>query len=254
MITNIIYNEDCLVGMKRIPDKSIDMILCDLPYAITQNKWDVAINLDLLWAEYTRIIKSNGAIVLTAQTPFDKVLGASNIAWLKYEWIWVKNISTGYLHANKMPLKQHENILVFYKDLPVYNPQMKVGTPYIAKRKPINDNGSNYGKIVRTDTVNKGDRFPTSVIECDREVGLHPTQKPAALFEYLIRTYTNEKDLVLDNCMGSGTTAIACINANRRYLGFETENIYYNVALNRISKFRMNKEKAERAEKSVSLL
>ena len=234
MELNVVYNEDCLEGMNRIEDKSIDMILCDLPYGITCNKWDSVIPLDKLWNHYNRIIKDNGAIVLTAQTPFDKLLGYSNLKMLRYEMIWVKNISTGHLNANRMPMKVHENILIFYKKLPTYNPQMTIGEPYTRKRKPINDNGSNYGKIKRIDTVNNGTRFPKSVLYFDREIGLHPTQKPVKLFEYLIKTYTNEGDIVLDNCMGSGTTAIACINTNRNYIGFELDKGYYDIILERI--------------------
>ena len=234
MRLNTIYNEDCLEGMKRIPDKSVDMILCDLPYGTTQNKWDTVIPLDLLWEQYNRIIKDNGAIVLTAQTPFDKVLGVSNLKNLKYEWIWQKNIATGHLNAKKMPMKNHENILVFYKELPTYNPQMTSGKPYTHIRTPKNDNGSNYGYIERTDTVNDGSRYPKTVTIFDREVGLHPTQKPVALFEYLIKTYTNKGETVLDNCMGSGTTAIACLNTDRQYIGFELDETYHKLSLERI--------------------
>lgn len=235
---NKIYNEDCLEGMKRIPDKSIDMILCDLPYGTTRNKWDSIIPLDLLWEQYNRLIKDNGAIVLTAQTPFDKVLGVSNLKNLRYEWIWKKNIATGHLNAKKMPMKDHENILVFYKKLPIYNPQMIQGKPYTNTRKPKNDNGSNYGYIERTSTVNEGTRYPKTVMIFDREVGLHPTQKPVNLFEYLIKTYTNEGETVLDNCTGSGTTAIASINTKRNYIGFELDETYFNLANERIEKHR----------------
>lgn len=231
---NKLYNEDCLEGMENIPDKAIDMILCDLPYGTTRNKWDSIIPLDKLWKQYERIIKDNGAIVLTAQTPFDKILGCSNLKLLKYEWIWEKNIATGHLNAKKMPMKKHENILVFYKKLPTYNPQMTVGDPYTNKRKPLNDNGSNYGYIERTDTINQGNRYPVSILKFDREIGLHPTQKPVSLFEYLIKTFTNTGDVVLDNCIGSGTTAIACINTGRKYIGYELDEEYYKLAEKRI--------------------
>ena len=234
MELNIVYNEDCLEGMNRIENKSVDMILCDLPYGTTRNKWDSVIPLDKLWKQYNRIIKNNGAIVLTAQTPFDKLLGYSNLKMLKYEMIWVKNISTGHLNANRMPMKEHENILIFYKKLPTYNPQMTIDEPYTQKRKPINDNGSNYGEIKRTDTVNNGTRFPKSVLYFDREIGLHPTQKPVKLFEYLIKTYTNEGDIVLDNCMGSGTTGVACMNTNRNFIGIELDDKYFEIARKRL--------------------
>jgi site-specific DNA-methyltransferase (adenine-specific) len=227
---NRIYQIPCLEALPSIPDKSIDMILCDLPYGTTQNKWDSVIDLESLWAQYKRVIKENGAVVLFAQTPFDKLLGASNLKMLKYEWVWQKNVATGHLNANKMPMKEHENILVFYKKPPVYNPQMEEGTPYINKRKPINDNGSNYGYIERTDTVNDGKRYPKSILKFDREIGLHPTQKPVSLCEYLIKTYTKEGEIVLDNCMGSGSTAVACVNTGRKFIGFETEAKYIEIA------------------------
>jgi len=230
---NKIYNEDCLEGMKRIPDKSVDMILADLPYGTTRNKWDSIIPLDLLWEQYNRVIKDNGAIVLTAQTPFDKVLGVSNLKCLKYEWIWQKTEATGFLNAKKMPLKNHENVLVFYKKQPTYNPQFTVGKPYSYKKDSISSD--NYGDSKGTDLiVNDGSRHPLTVQIFKKDKGLHPTQKPVALFEYLIQTYTNEQDTVLDNVMGSGTTAIAAINTNRNYIGFEMDTNYFNLANERI--------------------
>lgn len=230
---NKIYNEDCLEGMKRIPDGSVNMILCDLPYGTTRNKWDSVLPFDKLWEQYERIIKDNGAIVLSAQTPFDKVLGASNLKLLRYEWIWEKTQGTGHLNANRMPLKNHENILVFYKNLPVYNPQFEAG---IAYKATYSTHSSNYGTQKEAiTTINDGFRYPLSIQEFkyDTET-FHPTQKPVALFEYLIKTYTNKGDTVLDNCMGSGTTAIACINTERNFIGFETNEEYYNKSLQRI--------------------
>lgn len=234
---NQIYNMDCLEGMKLIPDKSIDMILCDLPYGTTACKWDTIIPLEPLWEQYERIIKDNGAIILTAQTPFDKVLGASNLKFLRYEWLWIKEQGTGNLNANKMPLKQHENILTFYKHLPTYNPQMKDGKPYTIKR--TKNNNKIFGKTGTKDgyiTENDGKRYPTSILYFNRELKprYHPTQKPVPLFEYLIKTYTNENETVLDNCMGSGTTAIACINTNRKFIGFELDTTYCDIANKRI--------------------
>ena len=232
---NKIYNEDCLEGMKRIEDKSVDMILADLPYGTTRNKWDSIIPLDLLWEQYDRIIKDNGAIVLTAQTPFDKVLGVSNLKHLKYEWIWQKTEATGFLNAKKMPLKNHENVLVFYKKQPTYNPQFTVGKPYSYKKDGISSD--NYGDSKGTDLiVNDGSRHPLTVQTFKKDKGLHPTQKPVALFEYLIQTYTNENETVLDNVMGSGTTAIAAINTNRNYIGFEMDTNYFNLANERIER------------------
>lgn len=230
---NRITHGDCLEVMKNIEDKSIDMILCDLPYGTTQNKWDSIIPLEELWEHYNRIIKDNGAIVLTAQTPFDKVLGCSNLKMLKYEWIWQKDSGTGFLNAKKMPLKDHENVLVFYKKLPVYNPQMRKGfKPYTAKK---GGHGSNYGKDRGAVTVSDGERYPLTTIKFSRDANkLHPTQKPVALFEYLIKTYTNEGETILDNCIGSGTTAVACINTKRNFIGIELEEKYYNIANKRI--------------------
>lgn len=241
---NNIYNEDCLEGMKRIPDGSVDMILADLPYGTTRNKWDTVIPLDLLWEQYNRVIKERGAILLTAQTPFDKVLGVSNLENLRYEWIWDKRLPTGHLNAKRMPLKRHENILVFYKKLPVYNPQFTEGEPYdkgFALRE-----SENWGKQVAVGGKNSsGKRYPTSLIvksNANQRGKLHPTQKPVALFEYLIKTYTNEGDTVLDNVMGSGTTAIACLNTNRNFIGFEMDKEYFDIANERINKHKRELE------------
>lgn len=241
MELNKIYNMDCLEGMNNIKDKSVDMILCDLPYGTTRCKWDTVIPLDELWKHYERIIKDNGAIVLFAQTPFDKVLGSSNLKMLKYEWIWEKTQATGHLNAKKMPMKAHENILVFYKKLPTYNPQKTSGhkpintyTKYIATQ----NNTDLYGEMKQE--ISGGgetDRYPRSVqiFSSDKQRScLHPTQKPEKLCEFLIKTYTNEGDLVLDNCIGSGTTAVAAINTNRNYIGFESDENYYNIAIDRV--------------------
>jgi site-specific DNA-methyltransferase (adenine-specific) len=230
---NRIYQRDCLEGMRMVPDKSVDMILCDLPYGTTQNKWDSIIDLDALWAQYTRIIKDNGAIVLTAQTPFDKVLGASNLKLLKYEWIWQKHMPTGFLNAKKMPLKIHENILVFYKKSPTYNPQGLIYSPRINKRS-AKSFGTNYGKS-GLENISEYTNYPNDLLKFmhDKEK-FHPTQKPTALFEYLIRTYTNEGEIVLDNCIGSGTTAVACVRTNRNFIGFETEREYVEIANKRL--------------------
>ena len=249
MELNKIYNEECLEGMKKIPDKSVDMILCDLPYGTTRNKWDSVIPLDKLWEQYNRIIKDNGAIVLTAQTPFDKVLGTSNLKMLKYEWIWEKTTATGWFNAKKMPMKAHENILVFYKKLPVYNYEKTKGHKPMnsyTKRVDVINKSTTYGKV-KKDMSGGGEteRYPRSVIKfsTDKQKStIHPTQKPVALFEYLIKTYTNENETVLDNCMGSGTTAIAAINTNRNYIGFELDKKYCELANNRIKEFISEKE------------
>ena len=226
---------DCLQVLSGIPDKSIDMICADLPYGTTRCKWDTLIDLQALWQHYKRIIKDNGAIVLHAQTPFDKVLGASNLPMLRYEWIWEKGTATGHLNAKKAPMKAHENILVFYKKLPKYRPVKTVG------HRPVNafytrKTGDCYGTA---ETVTSGggstERYPRSVLRMPVENNtLHPTQKPLALIEYLVRTYTDEGDTVLDNCMGSGTTGVACKKLNRQFIGIELTDNYFAIAKERI--------------------
>ena len=219
--------------MKQVPDKSIDLILCDLPYGTTQNKWDTVIPFDKLWAQYNRIIKDNGAILLFSQMPFGANLIMSNPKMFRYEWVWEKENSTGFLNAKKMPLKKHENILVFYKHLPTYNPQMREGfKPYYNVRN--NPYSSNYGDYKATTASSDGTRYPIDIIEFNRDKGLHPTQKPVALLEYLIKTYTNEGDTVLDNCMGSGSTGVACKNTNREFIGMELDEKYYKIACERL--------------------
>ena len=210
------------------------MILADLPYGTTRNKWDSILPFDVLWKEYKKICKKNYIIVLTAQTPFDKILGVSNLKELRYELIWQKNKATGHLNAKKAPLKAHENILVFYKKLPVYNPVMGSGKAYSNSHKP-GDSGENYGKVKYSSVKDVTTRYPQSIIQfnVDIKADFHPTQKPVALMEYLIKTYTNENDIVLDNTMGSGTTGVACINTNRRFIGIEKDEKYFEIAVNR---------------------
>ena len=237
---------DCLKLMKDISDKSIDMILCDLPYGTTQNRWDTVISLNDLWNQYKRIIKDDGAIVLFSQPPFDKILACSNLKMFRYEWIWQKENSTGFLNAKKMPLKIHENILVFYKKLPTYNPQMRLGfkpyKPY--KRHNLSRHSTNYGDYKQGyPTESNGERYPIDIINFQREAGLHPTQKPVALLEYLIKTYTNQSEIVLDNCMGSGSTGVACVNTNRNFIGFELDENYFNIAKTRINNALEEKNK-----------
>ena len=237
---NKIYNEDCLEGMKRIDDKSIDMILCDLPYGTTQNKWDSVIPLDELWKEYKRIIKDNGVIVLTSQGIFTAKLMLSNEKWFKYKLVWVKSKATNFLNAKKQPLRKHEDICVFYNKQPQYNPQMTEGEPYDKGVRKNQLTGS-YGDFNPVHVKSEGMRYPTDVVyfktaESEGKV-YHSTQKPVALFEYLIKTYTDEGEIVLDNCIGSGTTAVACLNTNRNFIGFEREEKYYNIANKRIEKY-----------------
>lgn len=231
---------DCLDVMRSVPSGSVDMILCDLPYGTTACSWDSVISLADLWSEYWRIAKWNAAVVLTAQTPFDKVLGISQIQHLKYEWIWEKTAATGFLNAKKSPLKAHENILVFYKNPPVYNPEMTEGHPIKRVNPSYADHGQVYGKAksVRA-PYHSTHRYPRSVIKFakDNRIGKpHPTQKPVALFEYLIKTYTNPGDVVMDNCIGSGTTAIAAENAGRRWIGIERDPGYFGAACERIAR------------------
>ena len=233
---NTIYNVDCLEGMKRIPDKSVDMILCDLPYGTTACSWDTIIPFEPLWEQYERVIKDNGAIVLTSDEPFTSQLINSNLKKFRYKWIWQKSYSTGFMNANKMPLKNVEDVLVFYKKLPTYNPQgiIEINKSSVRKKDKkttiYNDMGLKEGSYTQKYT-----NYPKQVIRTTvKERTLHPTQKPVELFEYLIKTYTNEGETVLDNCMGSGTTAIACINTNRNYIGFELDENYYKKSLERI--------------------
>ena len=246
---NKIYNEDCLEGMKRIPDKSVDMILCDLPYGTTACKWDTIIPFEPLWEQYERIIKDNGAIVLTAVQPFTSALVMSNPKNFKYEWIWQKNTTSGFAMAKKQPMRNHESVLVFYKKQSTYN-YMK--EPRLMTQESLNRMKYDFTTTKGENTVNGGIakveykpeskelsypktvQFFKSLSNNDKD-RFHPTQKPVALFEYLIKTYTNENETVLDNCIGSGTTAIACLNTNRNFIGFELDETYFDLANERIT-------------------
>jgi len=237
---NLIHG-DCLEKMDEIESTSVDMVLCDLPYGTTQNKWDSPLDLTKLWVHYSRIVKPNGAIVLFAQTPFDKVLGMSNIGNLRYEWVWEKTTATGHLNAKKMPMKSHENLLVFYRDLPVYNPQKTQGHTPVNSYTKHQDDGSNYGK---TKAGIKGggstERYPRSVLTFPtdkQKEALHPTQKPVSLCAYMIQTYTNAGAVVLDNCMGSGSTAVACIKTGREFIGIEKDKDYFDITNKRINTY-----------------
>jgi len=226
---------DCLEKMKEIDDGSIDMILCDLPYGTTACKWDTIIPFEPLWEQYKRIIKDNGAIVLTASQPFTSALVMSNIKMFKYEWVWEKTIASNFMLSKKQPQKKHENILVFYKNQPSINLQMETGKPYsdnIRKRTV----GIHNSETIKKAIENKGTRYPSTVQKINSiSEGLHPTQKPVALFEYLIKTYTNEGETVLDNCMGSGTAGVACGNLNRNFIGIELDPEYFKIAEKRIN-------------------
>lgn len=228
---------DCLSLMSELPEKTVDLILCDLPYGTTQCHWDSIIPLDQLWEQYCRLIKDNGVIVLTAMQPFTSLLVSSNLTMFKYEWIWEKGNATGFLNAKKQPLRAHESVLVFYKKQPVYNPQITSGhKKSTSKRAPIDSEC--YGKTLKNTDYCSTDRYPRSIqfFSSDKQTeNYHPTQKPVALCEYLIRTYTNLGGLVLDNCMGSGTTGVACVNSSRSFIGIEKEQKYFDVACKRIA-------------------
>ena len=236
---NTIIHGDSLELMKDIPTASIDMILCDLPYGTTKNYWDIPLDYKQLWEQYERVIKDNGAIVLFAQAPFDKLLAVSNLNLFRYEWIWEKSSATGFLNASKMPLKAHENILIFYKKLPTYNPIKTKGQKKVsrASHKTNCKSSSNYGKQMHTKDYCSDERYPRSVLRFGldkQKEAHHPTQKPIKILEYLIKTYTNKGDIVLDNCIGSGSTAVACINTNRNYIGYELDENYFEIANKRI--------------------
>lgn len=234
---NRIYNEDCLEGMKRIPDGSVDCIICDLPYGTTACKWDTIIPFEPLWEQYERIIKDNGNIVLFGTGLFAYKLALSNEKLFRYELIWKKSKCGSPLTAKFMPMKRHENIMVFGKSASAYYPQMEKGTPYKRAYTPNKKNNMEYG-IKGVSTDNKGTRYPISVLDFAqqwrRQDQLHPTQKPVALIEYLIKTYTNEGETILDNCMGSGTTAVAAIRTKRNFIGFELQKEYFDIANKRI--------------------
>lgn len=237
---NNILHGDCLELMTELEDQSVDMILCDLPYGVTaRNRWDVVIPFPKLWGEYERIIKDNGAIVLTAIQPFAAQLIMSNPKLFRYEWIWEKTSPTGHLNAKKMPMRAHESVLVFYKKLPTYNPQKTKGharKASSAAHKRNSKMSTNYRSYGLT-SYDSTERYPRSVqvFPTDKQKeALHPTQKPIALLEYLIRTYTNEGDVVLDNCIGSGSTAVAACNTNRNFIGMELDKGYYEIATLRV--------------------
>ncbi len=231
---NKIIKGDCLEKMNEIEDKSVDLILTDLPYQVTsRNSWDIIIPFDKLWPQYERVIKDNGAIVLTATQPFASQLVMSNIKLFKYEWIWEKQQGTGFLNAKKQPLRNHEQVLVFYKNQPIYNPQFTKGKPYTCKSGRAS---TNYNEQVSVVTENDGKRYPLTVLNFPYDKKkIHPTQKPLELMSYMIKTYTNIGDLVLDSCMGSGTTCVAAKMLGRQYIGIELDDKFYEIASKRIA-------------------
>lgn len=238
-MTHSLLHGDCLELMKKLPNKSIDLILADLPYGLTRAKWDSVIPLDPLWKQYKRLIKDHGAIVLFGSEPFSSNLRMSNLKMYRYDWVWNKTMPTQFLNAHRRPMARHEMISVFYKHLPTYNPQMGKGKPYSMLSGKAT---SLYGNFHSEYTFNnKGTRFPVDVIKFKNsnfKKRFHPTQKPVPLLKYLIKTYTNKDDLILDNVMGSGSTGIATELTGRDFIGMEKDNHYFKVASDRISKVK----------------
>jgi site-specific DNA-methyltransferase (adenine-specific) len=238
-----LINGDCLNVMKDIPDKSIDAIIADLPYGVTQNRYDITLPFDKLWELYERIIKDNGAIVLFGQGLFFVDLINSSRKLFRYDLVWDKQLTSGFLNANRMPLRVHENIAVFYKKLPTYNPQCTEGKPLHSKGKSYlnkEHKNENYGKFEMTDDSRAGStlKYPKSIISFQKphpSKAQHRTEKSIEMLEWLVKTYTNEGDTVLDNTMGSGTTGVACKNLNRKFIGIEIDEQYFNIAKSRIA-------------------
>ena len=239
----ILHHGDCLREMDKIDTQSVDLALTDLPYGTTACRWDTPIAFSPLWSQLNRICKSSAAMVFTAAMPFAARLIASNIANFRYEWVWEKPQGTNPLNVRKMPLRSHELVLVFYRKSPTYNPQMTNGTPYSAFSSSSETIGEVYGSVKSIHRDNQtGTRYPKTILRFKQEKGLHPTQKPVPLFEYLIRTYSSDNDVVLDPTMGSGTAGVACARAGRRFIGIEQDETYFNIA-----RLRINDENAFKA-------
>lgn len=228
-----IYCGDCLEVMALFPDSSIDLILADPPYGTTHLAWDSIIPFDKMWESFDRILKYSKLSILMAKQPFTTLLGYSNIKNLRYELIWSKSGGGEFLNANRKPLPRHENILIFYSKQPTYNPQKTKGSPYTCTSTGVGATTKDV-TVIGWETVNIGDRFPISVLKYKNDIGFHPTQKPVALMEYLIRTYTNPDELILDNTMGSGTTLVAAQNEGRRAVGIEINEEYCKIAVERL--------------------
>lgn len=239
---NKLINNDCLKELcdgGGIPDKSIDLVLCDPPYGTTKNKWDTVLDLDKMWKGLKRVIKPGAAIIMFGSEPFFSTLVMSNLKWFRYDLIWLKPKGTDFLNSKRKPLRAHENIAVFCEKGTLYNPQMREGTPY--KVTPSHTPSSNYGKYNPEQAVinETGLRYPLTYQLFKRETGLHPTQKPVPLLEWLIKTYSNEGDTVLDFCMGSGSTGVACKNTNRDFVGIELNKEYFQIAKERIESINL---------------
>lgn len=246
-----LWHGDCLELMKDIPDKSVDAIICDLPYGYTKCSWDTIIPFDKLWEQYNRIIKDNGAICLFGSEPFSSYLRMSNIKGYCYDWVYDKKFGANFVQAKRQPIKTHENVMVFSKSgkMPSYYPQKSI------REKPIKRGGNKQSKAIPIAITDRSidfgnskkeynDKFPTSILHfnCRVDRGLHPTQKPLALIEYLIKTYSNEGDTILDNTFGSGTTAVACVNTNRKFIGIELDDKYFDIACKRVEEAISNKQ------------
>jgi len=241
-----LWQGDCLELMKNIPNKSIDCIIADLPYGSTRCRWDTVIPFEPLWEQYNRIIKDNGAVVLFGTEPFSSRLRLSNLKNYKYDWIWDKVKGTGFLNAKRQPMRNHELISVFYKKQCTYNPQKTYGHKMKKSYRRKELQTEVYGEMKNGNTYESTERYPRSiqVFSADTQnSSLHPTQKPVALLEYLIKTYTNENEIVLDNTMGSGSTGVACFNTNRKFIGIELEQEYFDTAQKRIEECRKIKIK-----------
>lgn len=245
MYINTIYNEDCLQGMCRIPDASIDCIICDLPYGTTACKWDTVIPMDPLWEQYLRITKFTAAIILFGAEPFSSTVRTSNLPLYKYDYTWVKTKCSGFQFAKQQPMRKHENIMVFYRQQPTFNQQhlVTLDKPVNSGRARLRNDEQHRLGVAGKEHFTTQSGWQTSVLEFANPSGaghLHPTQKPLPLIQYLIRIYTNPGDTVLDNCMGSGTTAVACIKEGRNFVGFETDEDYFNIANKRIKEEKNN--------------
>ena len=226
-----LFNGDCLEVMAGMPDNSVDAVITDPPYGTTACKWDAVIPFEPMWRELRRLIKPGGAIVLFASQPFTSALVMSNPSGFRYTWVWEKEQGVNFMLSKKQPMKVHEDVAIFCDTSPKYNPQMTAGKPYVSGN---GDSGEVTGRVKKVQTTNAGTRFPRSIQKFRRETGLHPTQKPVALLEYLIRTYTNESEAVLDFTMGSGTTGVACVNTGRNFIGIEKDAEYFRIAQDRI--------------------
>ena len=236
----VLYHGDCLIEMNKIADKSVDMILCDLPYGTTACSWDVIIPFDKLWEQYNRLINDNGAIVLFGSEPFSSMLRMSNIKMYKYDWVWKKNAGSNFGNVRFQPMKEHESISVFGKGkinyYPIMQERAESGKERVKSKVKYNTKTEDYSESLHNEQIVERPqlRYPSSVQFFNRERGLHPTQKPVALLEYLIKTYTKENETVLDNCMGSGSTGVACVYTNRKFIGIEKDDKYFEIAKNRI--------------------